>query len=403
MKAVRLAILGFGQRGIIYASYAKQHAEEFVVTAITDTDPQKREIAAREYGCPVFDSYEKMLSFGVDADIIAVATQDGDHPEHAIACMKKGYDVLLEKPIANTLEGCSEIEKAAKKYGRKVIVCHVLRYTPFYGKIKEIIDSGRMGDIVTVSTSENVGYYHQAHSFVRGPWRNSGSSSPMILAKCCHDMDLLRWLIGEKCRKVASFGSLMYFCKENAPEGCAKFCSECPLKDCIYNAQKIYKEYRWMANYFCNEKGEEAMLKALKGSQYDRCVFHSDNDVVDHQVSIFKFDKGITASHTMTAFSRTIYRGIKVHATKAELVGIMEDNFLELRVLGGGTEVIPIDTADANGNHGGGDIGLMHELYLERNGMPVKNITYLDVSIDSHKMAFAAEEARVTEKTVDVL
>lgn len=279
---------------------------------------------------------------------------------------------MLEKPIANTLEGCSEIEKSAKKYGRKVIICHVLRYTPFYGKIKEIIDSGRMGDIVTVSTSENVGYYHQAHSFVRGPWRNSGSSSPMILAKCCHDMDLLRWLIGEKCRKVASFGSLRYFCKENAPEGCAEFCSECPLKDCIYNAQKIYKEYRWMANYFCNETGEEAMLKALKGSQYDRCVFHSDNDVVDHQVSIFKFDKGITASHTMTAFSRTIYRGIKVHATKAELVGIMEDNFLELRVLGGGTEVIPIDTADANGNHGGGDIGLMHELYLERNGMPVK-------------------------------
>ena len=211
MRTVRLAILGFGQRGMIYAAYAKQHAEEFVVTAITDIDPQKREIAAREYGCPVFDSYEKMLSSGVDADIIAVATQDCDHPEHTVACMEKGYDVLLEKPIANTLEGCAKIESTAKKYGRKAIVCHVLRFTPFYSAVKDVIDAGELGDIVTVSTSENVGYYHQAHSFVRGPWRNSGSSSPMILAKCCHDMDLLRWLIGKKCEKAASFGNLTYF------------------------------------------------------------------------------------------------------------------------------------------------------------------------------------------------
>lgn len=403
MKTVRLAILGFGQRGMIYAAYAKQHAEEFVVTAITDTDPQKREIAAREYGCPVFDSYEKMLSSGVDADIIAVATQDCDHPEHAVACMEKGYDVLLEKPIANTLEGCAKIESTAKKYGRKAIVCHVLRFTPFYSAVKDVIDAGELGDIVTVSTSENVGYYHQAHSFVRGPWRNSGSSSPMILAKCCHDMDLLRWLIGKKCEKAASFGNLTYFRKENAPAGCAKYCSRCPLADCIYKAQKIYREYPWMAKYFCNDEDDAAVQKALQGSQYDRCVFYSDNDVVDHQVSIFKFEGGITASHTMTAFSSRIYREIKVHGTKAELVGNMEDNFLELRVLGGDTKVIPIDVGHVTGNHGGGDSGLMHDLYLERNGIPVKNITYLDVSLDSHKMAFAAEKARLTEQTVDVL
>ena len=401
-KRVNLGILGFGKRGRIYAAYAKKHPDEFAVVAAADTAPERRAAAAREFGCPVFEDYGQLLASRPKADIIVVSTQDSDHPEHAIACMKNGYDILLEKPIASTEQGCLEIAAAAKKYNRKVVVCHVLRYTPFYETIKDLIDSGELGEIVLVSATENVGYYHQAHSFVRGPWRNSLKSCPMILAKCCHDMDILRWIVGEKCEKAVSFGSLRYFKKENAPQGAATRCSECPLTSCIYKAQAIYAKYHWMAEYFSDASDIETVMNDLKNSHYDRCVFACDNDVVDHQTSVFTFSGGVVASHTMTAFSREIYRTIKIQGTKAELVGVMEKNFIELRCLGGGVEQVSLDENRTLGNHGGGDDGLMRELYLVCNSYPSKKVTYLDVSMDSHFMAFAAERSRLSGKVESV-
>lgn len=398
---VRIAILGYGKRGAIYANYASRHPEEFEVVAVAEIDPVKREIARAEHNCPVFEDCKEMLASPLQADIVAVATQDQDHPEHAVACMEKGFDVLLEKPIATTAEGCQEILSASKKYGRKVIVCHVLRYTPFYSKVKEIMDSGVLGDVTAVYTSENVGFYHQAHSFVRGPWGNKETSSPMILAKCCHDMDLLYWLIGKKCERVASFGSLSYFKEENAPENSTRYCADCTA-DCIYKAQDLYKKYRWMAGYFTTDTEWRKVKKQLAHSQYDRCVFRCGNDVVDHQACVFLFEGGITASHTMDAFSRDIYRDIKVHGTKAELVGVMEKNFLEIRPFEGKVRRIAIDKTLATGGHGGGDDGLMNELYKSYNGLPTKHLTYLEESIESHKMAFAAETARVSAQTVDL-
>ena len=289
----------------------------------------------------------------------------------------------------------------AKKCGRKVIVCHVLRYTPFYTQIKQIIQSGELGDILAVYTSENVGYYHQAHSFVRGPWGNKEKSSPMILAKCCHDMDLLSWLIDKKCEKVASFGSLSYFKQENAPKNCANYCSDCSV-DCMYRAQDLYKKYRWMAGYFSQEKDFRKIKKDLIHTQYDRCVFRSDNDVVDHQVCIFTFEGGITASHTMDAFSDKIYRDIKIHGTKAELFGIMEQNLLEIRPFGKKVKRITFDKDKTASGHGGGDAGMMNELYNAYNGLPTERITHIDSSMQSHKMAFAAEKARITESVIEL-
>lgn len=398
---VKIAILGYGKRGAIYANYAKNHPEEFEVVAVAEIDAVKREIAKAEHHCPVFEDWREMLSSNLQADIIAVATQDVDHPEHAIACMEKGFDILLEKPIATTEKACQEILSASEKYGRKVIVCHVLRYAPFYTKVKEIIGSGVLGDMMAVYTSENVGYYHQAHSFVRGPWGNKEESSPMILAKCCHDMDLLYWLIGKKCKKTASFGALRFFKEENAPKNSATYCSDCTA-NCIYKAQELYKKYRWMAGYFTPEREWRKVKKALAHSQYDKCVFRCNNNVVDHQVCIFQFENGITATHTMDAFSREIYRDIKIHGTKAELVGVMEKNFLEMRTFDGKVERIAIENVSANAGHGGGDDGIMNELYKEYNGLPTKNLTYLNESIESHKMAFAAEKARMIEQTVDL-
>ena len=398
---VKIAILGYGKRGAIYARYAKNFPDEFKVVAVAEIDPVKREIAKELHNCPVYEDWKEMLSSDLNADIIAVATQDIDHPEHAVACMEKGFDVLLEKPIATTEEGCEQIVAASQKYGRKVIVCHVLRYTPFYKKVKEVIDSGVLGDIMAVYTSENVGYYHQAHSFVRGPWGNKEESSPMILAKCCHDMDLLAWLIGKKCEKAASFGSLAYFKEENAPENSAAYCSDCKA-ECIYRSQDLYKKNRWMAGYFTQESDWRKVKKELAYSKYDKCVFRCNNDVVDHQVCIFSFENGITATHTMDAFSKDIYRDIKIHGTKGELVGVMEKNFLELRTFGGKAERIDVKGEASCGGHGGGDNGIMRGVYEDYNGQTNENITYLAESYQSHKMAFAAEKARVTETVVDL-
>jgi len=396
----KIVIFGLGARGLIYATYAAKNPEQFEIAAIIENNPDRVARAKSEYpDVPVFVDYRDFLKKKIEADIVAVATQDNDHKEHAIAMMAAGYDLLLEKPIANNLNDCMDIYEASKKYDKRVIVCHVLRYTPFYSTVKRIIDSGKLGEIITIHASESVGYYHQAHSFVRGPWRNKSESSPMILAKCCHDMDILRYLMGEECVTVSSFGDLFYFNEAHAPEGATKYCSDCPHTDCVYKAQTIYLSdfgRQFSAYYTTKEKTDENVIADLTHTQYDRCVFKCDNDVVDHQVTIMQFAKGKTACHTMTAFSKNIYRDLKVHGTKAELVGVIEDNAIEVRYFGGDVEKITIDVSCANiGGHMGGDYFMMNSLYKALNGEPAEGITYLDVSIDSHLMSFAAEKSRL--------
>ena len=400
METKKLVVFGLGARGMIYANFAKTYPEKFRLVAIIENNPKRLELAKKEYpGTRLFENYHDFLAEKISADIVAVATQDEDHKEHAIAMMQAGYDLLLEKPIANNKEDCLAIYEASKQYDRKVVVCHVLRYTPFYSTVKKIIDSGKLGEVITIHASENVGYYHQAHSFVRGPWRNKAQSSPMILAKCCHDMDILRYLMGENCLSVNSYGGLSHFTLENAPAGSTEYCSDCPHGDCIYKAQTIYTSQNGMgfSRYFSvREMTEEYILEDLKKTQYDRCVFRSDNDVVDHQVTIMQFANGKTACHTMTAFSKEIYRDLKIHGTKAELVGCVEENRLEIRTFGGQVEKMEIDVSAANvGGHMGGDYFMMNSLYKALNGEVAEGITYLDVSIESHLMSFAAEESRI--------
>ena len=402
MQTKKLVVFGLGQRGNIYAAYAKKYPEQFDLVAVIENDEKRAEYTKREYpNAKLFTNYQDFLAAKISADIVAVATQDEGHKEHSIAMMEAGYDLLLEKPIANKKEDCIAIYEASKKLGRKVVVCHVLRYTPFYSKVKQIIDSGKLGEIVTIQASENVGYYHQAHSFVRGPWRNKAESSPMILAKCCHDMDLLRYLMGEKCISVNSYGSLSHFTKENAPKNSADYCSACPLTDCIYKAQTLYTSPKsdFFANYFTTkEHTKENVLADLKGTQYDKCVYKTDNDVGDHEVTIMLCDKAKTAGHTMTSCRKEIYRDLKIHGTKAELVGCVEDNVLEIRTFGGEVEKIDVDLSAINvGGHMGGDYFMMSSLYKALNGEKAEGITYLDVSIDSHLMSFAAEESRLND------
>lgn len=400
METKKLVVFGLGARGNIYANFAKTYPEKFELVAIIENNVERLEYAKTAYpGARLFNNYKDFLAEKIAADIVAVATQDEDHKEHAIAMMQAGYDLLLEKPIANNQEDCLAIYEASKQYDKKVVICHVLRYTPYYSTVKRIIDSGKLGEVITIHASENVGYYHQAHSFVRGPWRNKAQSSPMILAKCCHDMDIIRYLIGEECLSVSSYGDLFYFNKEHAPKGATAFCSDCPHTDCVYKAQTIYTSEtgRGFSAYFTTkEKTDENVLHDLSKSQYDRCVFGCDNDVVDHQVTIMQFAHGKTACHTMTAFSKDIYRDLKVHGTKAELVGVIEKNSIEIRYFDGREEHITVDISAANvGGHMGGDFFMMNSLYKALNGEVAEGVTYLDVSIESHLMSFAAEESRI--------
>ena len=401
MERKRIVVFGYGQRGRGYATFAKNNPDKFEVVAVIETDENRIDKVKEEHPCArVFRDYHDFIKEKIAADIVAVCTQDESHREHAVAMMEAGYDLLLEKPIANDLNDCKAIYEASVRLKRKVIVCHVLRYSPFYSAIKKVVDSGVLGEVITVNASENVGYFHQAHSFVRGPWRRKDESSPMILAKCCHDMDIIRYLMGEKCLSVNSYGSLFYFNKEHAPDGATEYCSDCPRKDeCIWNAQKLYTndDYLWTTGYFVKgDNKKEDILRDLAYTKYDKCVFHSDNDVVDHQVTIMLFENGKTACHTMTAFSKAIYRDIKLHCTKAELYGLMEDNKFEIRYFDKPTEVVTIDLSNVNsGGHNGGDYYMMNSLYAALNGEKADGITYLDVSIESHFMSFAAEKSRL--------
>jgi predicted dehydrogenase len=304
----------------------------------------------------------------------------------------------LEKPIATTMEDCEVVLDAATRNNRKVFVAHVLRYTPFYNKLKDIIDSGKLGEVLSIHASENIGFFHFANSYVRGNWHRKEDSTPIILAKCCHDMDIIAYLMNEQCISISSVGTLSHFNEENAPKNSTEYCSDCPLgSECVYNAQRVYTTYgRSFAGYFFNGEGtDEEIIEALKKTGYDKCVYHNDNDVVDHQSTVMLFKNGKTAVHTMVAFSKEIYRDIKIYGTKAELVGCMEENFIEIRNFGGEVEKIPLEISNnLVGGHCGGDNYFMRQVYNALNDQPCKGITYLDVSVQSHRMAFAAEESR---------
>ena len=245
-RPVTAAIAGLGNRGNdIYAHYQLVAPEEMKVVAVADPVAKKREAARAEYGVApenCFETVEDLLKQPKLADVLVIATQDKQHVAQAVEGIKKGYHILCEKPISPSLEECLLLQKTAHEYGRMVAVGHVLRYTPFYSKIKEVIESGQIGDVVSVQGLENVKYWHQAHSFVRGNWRDSVETSPMILAKCCHDMDIFVWLLGKKCRRVSSYGSTYLFKESMAPEGCAMRCLDgCAAKEnCPYDAEKIY-------------------------------------------------------------------------------------------------------------------------------------------------------------------
>ena len=418
MKATSVVIAGAGGRGrITYAPYAKKFPEQMRLIAAADRIPERLEEMRQEYGLEqdkCFSSVEEMFAQPRLADMAFICTQDADHVRHACLALDKGYDVLLEKPVSADIAQCRQLLDKAEKLGRSVTVCHVLRYAPFYQKLKSLLEEGTLGEIISIQASENVGYWHQAHSFVRGNWRRSGDTSPMILAKCCHDMDLLVWLTGSRCRRISSMGGLSFFRQEIAPQGAPVYCMEgCPVKDqCPYDAEKIYvtdtltgydtNGAGWMQRAVYGGTDREGLRAALGTSPYGRCVFRCDNDVVDNQSVTMEMESGVTISFHMCGLNQRNYRTIHIMGTGGDISGDLEEETLVLNRFGKEPEVIRMNVEETISGHGGGDYRMLADMFRARS-QGQGTLTSLRQSLESHYMAMAAESSRLAGgRLVDV-
>lgn len=417
MRRLSLAFCGCGSRARTYASIASGMGDQFALVAAADPVPERVAAIRNHAGSPAgFRSYpsaEAMFAAGKPAEVVVIATQDAQHREHALRAMELGCDLLLEKPIAHRREDTLAVREAARRLGRRVVVCHVLRYTPFYAKVQELLRGGAIGEIVSANFIEGVQPWHQAHSFVRGHWSVEAKSSPMILAKSCHDMDLLAWLIDRPCLAVSSHGALTHFTAARAPAGAPARCTDgCPAAaTCRYDAHLYARPEgrRWLAMVHdrAKEATEEEIHDWLRTSPWGRCVYRCDNDVVDHQVIAARFAGEVTATFTMTAFDEG--RQLEIFGTEGVLRGgafVKKQLGCDLTLTRHGwdqpTEKIVVETPTAGyAGHGGGDFGLMSTLHADLTCPDAATMrTSLEVSLQSHLMAFAAEESRRTGQTV---
>jgi predicted dehydrogenase len=405
---IKAALIGAGGRGKnVYANYALNYPNDIKFIAVAEPNEHKRNEFARLHNVSeemLFNSWEQLLEKPKFCDAVFICTQDRMHYEPAIKAIEKGYKLLLEKPMSNNLEECIKIVEASKNLDTSITVAHVLRYTPFFKKLKKIIHSGVIGEVVNINLNENVGYYHYAHSYVRGNWSNSETSSPMILAKSCHDMDILVWLVGKKPLKISSFGSLKYFNEKHASEGSGERCLNCAVEhECPYSALKTYltDSNDWPVNVITTDLSMEGRIKALKEGPYGKCVFRSKNNVVDHQVVNIQFEDEVTAGFTMSGFTNEITRKITIMGTLGEVAGDLDKNDIIVKLFSVGEEQ-HIKLNNIVGGHSGGDAGLMKYYTRHLKDKVVEGLTSAEVSLLSHIMAFAAEQSRLTGETIDL-
>lgn len=408
MSKIRVGLIGAGQRGKdIYGNYALINPEHIEFVAVAEPNEIKRKEFSEKHNIKPeyqFESWEQLLEKDKFCDAVVIATPDRTHFEPAKLALKSGYHILLEKPMSSIPEEVMKLGMLAKENNKVFMICHVLRYTPFFNTIKKIIDSGEIGDIMSIQHNENIGYFHFGHSFVRGNWRNSNLSSSLMLQKSCHDMDILLWLVGSPCRKIASFGELNYFKKERKPEGAGDRCVECSIEDkCPYSAVKLYYNNvgRWPTTAIVEIQTIDEVKKAVAKGPYGRCVYNCDNNVVDHQSTILEFENNVTATFNLSAFTNQVNRTLKIMGTKGEIRAIDSKNEIEVQLFDTNERKV-VNPKQITGGHGGGDTGIMEDfisLILSNKG---KALTSANVSVQSHMMAFAAEESRLTDKVVNM-
>ena len=335
-----------------------------------------------------------------DCDVMTVTMPDALHIEPAIACLEAGYHLLLEKPMGRSWEECERLaKKVHEKKDRLVILGHVLRYTVYFKKLKELLEAKAIGETVSIQHLEPVAYMHAAHSFCRGNWGNTERATPMILQKCCHDFDQFVWWLNKRCTGVSSFGNTFHFNAAHRPAGAAERCLDCPAtieRACPYSARKIYLE-RQDYRYPFVDKSDTAMKAMLTEGPYGRCVYACDNDAVDHQVVNLRFEGGVTVAHQMESYTYTGGRETKVFGTRGEIVGDgrkLTIYHFDTRTTEVWDSVLEAGAVQGSG-HGGGDYGLMDELVKQlTEGDPAQYTDIFDVSLESHRIAFAAEASR---------
>lgn len=407
MDKVKVAVIGAGVRGTYaYAPYILEKSDLCEIVAVAETKKGRRDLFSQIYNLKeefVFESAEKFFEYENIADAVIITTNDDRHYNYAKSALEKGYHVLLEKPMANSLDGLVHLEELSEKYNDKILMtCYVLRYTQFFNKLKEIIDSKELGELVSIQHNENIGYWHFAHSYVRGNWRNSSDTSPIILTEGCHDMDILLYLTGSKCRKIASFGKLKHFNSDSFKLTMSENCYRCSEEeDCPYSCKKIYLENtRLLNNAVHINPTKENLDNILKEGPYGRCVYRCDNNVIDNMVNIIEFENDVTATFNLSAFTKECNRTIKLMFTNGEVGGSFKDNEIRIKKFGQEEEEL-INIYSNNLSYNEGNINLIKnfiKLVSEDNINQDKN--NIKEAIESHVMAFAAEYSRVSEEVV---
>ena len=416
MTPVSVIIIGAGSRGSSFAGYIALHPGDARVTGVAEPRAFYRQRMADAHGIPAENTvadWQALAARPRFADAVLIATPDRFHAEPAVAFANLGYAVLLEKPMATTAEDCRRIVAAVQKNQVLFAVFHDFRYMGYTQKLKALIDAGTIGEIGSIQHLEPVGYWHYAHSYVRGNWRNEAGSSPMLLAKSCHDIDWLRYIIGKPCVQVSSFGSLTHFKKSQKPAaaGNALRCLDCAYQaGCPYSAKRFYLgrladgNFGWPLDVITPVFTEDAVLQALREGPYGRCVYECDNDVVDHQVVNLLYEGGVTASFTMTGFSETADRKTVVFGTRGELRGDLQ-TIVHYDFLSGETRVIDATPADApQGGHWDGDINVLRAfLYAAASGDTSQILSGAEETLETHLTVFAAETSRREGRTVRIV
>lgn len=414
-QPVTAIIVGGGHRSFTYAQLAIESPDMLKIVGIADPNKDRQKKAMEMFGFGqefCFNSAEELASVPKFADAIINGTMDHQHVETSVPLLKLGYDMLLEKPFAVNMEEMKTLLQTVKKHGNKVMICHVLRYSPFYRTIKEYIRSGKIGDIINIQTAEHVSYHHLSTSYVRGKWGNSDyCKTSMLLAKCCHDIDILMWLMdGNLPVATSSYGSIFQFKPENAPKEAGNRCLvDCPLVDsCDFSAKKIYLDHprRWAMYVWDALEGldheptiedKENLLKS--DNPYGKCIYKSGNNVVDHQSVLFEFANGATATHNMVGGSARSTRTIHVIGTKGEIYGDFEASSLHLQTIytesPTGFNYEEVDTGTfSEDSHGGGDMRLIRDFvnYVRDNTRSVE-CTAIENSVAGHLAVFLADRS----------
>lgn len=405
-RPVTIVAIGAGNRTNKYLEYARRHPERLELAGVVELNEIRRDAVAAKFGLPperCFTDYDTFFENPLPADAVLIGTPENMHFEPCMKAIEAGYNVLLEKPIAQTLPECCLIAQAARRKGVIVGVCHVLRYHPYFIKIKEIVDSGELGEIISISHLAAVGLDRTTHGFVRGMWRREEITNPMLISKCCHDIDFLLWLTEARCRKLSSFGSLRWFRRENAPAGSMERCIDCPLESkCPYSAVDLYDRRRdWVSNFDvpAGSTLDEVIRRELRRGDYGRCVFRCDNDVVDHQIVSMELENDVTISFSMDAFTLGDQRETRIRLTHGEIDG--DERTLRVYKFRGREERI-YDFSDILGTpfHAGADLNLIEDFVDTLSRREHRFRTSIGKSVESHRICFEAERSRLTGQTV---